>query len=105
MRHWTDEDIETLMRLYRSHGPTELAAILGRTPRAVLDKWRYERYKALPGRRRRWWTDEEEALLRQMYHYRHGPKRVAQALGRTVRAVYRKAYYMGLANYPKEGSK
>ena len=53
MMHWTQEQIDTLSRMYWDHFATEIAVVLGRSVRSVYDKARQLGLKCSPEKIRR----------------------------------------------------
>lgn len=89
---WTDEEKETVRRLYPVSIDECAAALPGRTREAVV------RYAALLDvhHRPKHWDDLERAQLRRLWDFGLSLRRIADRLGRTEWAVFEMARELGL---------
>lgn len=108
---WTDEDNETLARLYQANVPAaEIAAQLGRTENAIrrraqeLEVTRTKRggqpksfRTSLVPQRRRLWTADEDAYLTKWYLHRPY-RQIARALRRKKSSVAHRVIFLGLSH-------
>jgi hypothetical protein len=99
-RAWTVEDDDLLIRLIeQGRSTTEIARATTRTPEAVRRRSRVLRATAAaasPPRSARPWTEREDAILRR--HAGANPALLAEALGRTDRAIAARLRRLGLRN-------
>jgi len=106
---WTDQELETLQRLYPSMTNAEIAKKLGR-PKASVDKKGFDhglkkdsdhrRKVAISNnkKRRNSWTKEEEAMLKKLYQ-KHTYREMASMLNRNPQSIQSKATKLGLWKY------
>lgn len=97
MRPWTQEDEDKLRHLLadRKVPRSIIPEILGRGKSAVKKRMAQLGLGCGHSRPLDGWTPEQNALLRRMWHT-HTRQEVADAVGRTMSAVSRRAYQFGL---------
>jgi hypothetical protein len=112
-KRWTEEEIETLEKLYPLHSASEIAQILKRSKISVQDKIaklglhkiseeRRLIYQAMPWRARigkhkeRLWKPEDDEKLTEMYKGGTSVEEIAKTLHRTVSAVRDRVLRLGL---------
>ena len=106
---WTDQELDTLRKLYPSMTNADIAKKLGR-PKASVDKKGFDnglkkdpdhrRKVAISNnkKRRNSWTKEEEATLKKMYQ-KHTYREMADILKRNPQSIQSKATKLGLWKY------
>jgi hypothetical protein len=108
---WTTREHTTLRRLARSGVPvTQIAARLGRTPSAVTQRAFLEGISLRSGRpgapeHRAPWTPRDVGALRRLLRADTPVTEVAARLGRTVRAIRKRALVAGISfrEVPRRG--
>jgi len=106
---WTEQELETLRKLYPLMTNAEIAKKLGR-PKASVDKKGFDnglkkdpehrRKVAISNnkKRRNSWTKEEESTLKKMYQ-KHTYRELADILNRNPQSIQSKATKLGLWKY------
>jgi ribosomal protein L9 len=106
---WTEQELDTLRKLYPSMTNADIAKKLGR-PKASVDKKGFDnglkkdpdhrRKVAISNnkKRRNSWTKEEEATLKKMYQ-KHTYREMADILKRNPQSIQSKATKLGLWKY------
>jgi hypothetical protein len=101
---WTQEDDETLKKLYALKTNEEIASALRRSLRAIERRARelglrkdpdFFRYVVSRKKDRKPWMETELATLAKLYPV-IDPEKIARILGRTKQAVCKKAWGLGL---------
>jgi len=91
---WTAEETRLLRELYPHKSRTEVAAIIGRTAKAIASRAKVLGIRRLRPNYRRW-TAVEDRVLRKLYPHRP-TKEIGAQLGRTFYVVYQRAAKLGL---------
>lgn len=106
---WRDDEVQKLkLLLGTGMAHATIAAVLGRTSRAVSHKIDYMQYeterRSMNGRLNRRWSVEENTRLCELYAEGHKSAQIARELQRSVAAVYSKIYEHGLLRRPRDRS-
>lgn len=94
-RKWTAEEEAVLERLYPDHGSAAVAAVVGRSQKAVIMHARVRGIRRLGQGGGRRWRDEEVEALERLYP-EHGAPAVAAATGRSEKSVRSQARVRGI---------